>query len=754
MSDVLALLVTSLALVPMGGVLVKGSLLLGLGFVVTALSVRGSASGRHMVWASVLAALILLPVLEVAMPSRELAWLPAATREALPQPSGHGIVANPVARPDEVVPPRSETSASVGSNVGSGNAALRSWSWRRVVLVLWSGVALAWLASLGTALGRLSWLCRRAGDATVHVGWRHTLNELTNRFAIRRPIRVLVHPGVRVPLTWGFLRPVILLPADAPSYSAAERHDVLAHELAHVERLDWPVRMLCQVACALYWFHPLVWLAASRLSLEAERACDDRVLVLGSKAAPYAERLLGMARRARRRASCAPSAAVAMARPGELHQRIAAILNPTLRRTTVKPTQILTASLLAFGLVVILAPTRLVRAEAPLSTPSANQSVERWIGDDATPLIEASARGDLSAVRRLIDAGADVNGKVPGQGTPLILAATTGQTEVVRLLLESGADPRLAETSGPRPTGIARSALNAAARGGHEAIVRRLLDAGAQVDFAPRGDATPLMAASRHGHLGVVELLIDHRADADIAVSGDGSPLISAARGGQSDVVRRLLDAGADPNRAVPGDGNPLLMAARAGDVESVRLLLDAGADPNGAVRGDGNALMAAVRGGHREVVDLLVAAGADPASGVRGDGNALISAARRGDYDLVEALLATGADPDAAVRGDGNALIMAARGGHEDVVELLLDQGADVDRVVPGDENALIQAASRGHLDTVRLLLDRGADVNKSVVANSSVFSRGEKRSPLAMALRGGHDDVVELLRRHGAVE
>lgn len=195
-----------------------------------------------------------------------------------------------------------------------------------------------------------------------------------------------------------------------------------------------------------------------------------------------------------------------------------------------------------------------------------------------------------------------------------------------------------------------------------------------------------------------------------------------------------------------------LFNVAKKGDVPAIRTLLARGAKANAAISGDGSPLIAAARGGHVEAMSILIEAGADVNLGVSGDGSPLIAAAQHGNLDAVRLLLDRGAKIDAGVEGDGNALIMASGAGHTAVMQLLLDRGADIEHVVPGDENPLIHASERGAIEAVRLLIARGANVNARVWAEFGDDRRGEWRTPLSMARRGGHDEVVRVLLAAGA--
>lgn len=114
--------------------------------------------------------------------------------------------------------------------------------------------------------------------------------------------------------------------------------------------------------------------------------------------------------------------------------------------------------------------------------------------------------------------------------------------------------------------------------------VRRLVERGADIDAAVRGDGTALIRAAAHGDLAMVEELIRLGADVNHASRGDGNPLIVAAKGGHTDIVARLVAAGADVNGVVAGDETPLINAARGGHLHVVTLLVEHGADVNQGV--------------------------------------------------------------------------------------------------------------------------------------------------------------------------
>ena len=135
---------------------------------------------------------------------------------------------------------------------------------------------------------------------------------------------------VQTPLTWGVLKPEIILPSYMRDWSAEHIDFVIRHERAHIERHDWFWQTLTRIVVAIFWFHPLVWLADAALRREAEQAADNRVLNEGTTPIHYAERLLSVARLIH---NSTPGPAVAMVRGANLETRMRHILDKTRNRS-------------------------------------------------------------------------------------------------------------------------------------------------------------------------------------------------------------------------------------------------------------------------------------------------------------------------------------------------------------------------------------------------------------------------------------
>ena len=186
-------------------------------------------------------------------------------------------------------------------------------------------------------------------------------------------------------------------------------------------------------------------------------------------------------------------------------------------------------------------------------------------------LYSAVLRGDLVAVKMLLDAGADVNAQGELYGNALEVAADRGYKDVVHLLLENGADVNV-------QGGYYGNALQAASICRHEDVVRLLLENGAYVNAQGGYYGNALQAASIRGHEDVVRLLLENGAEVNAHGGVHGNALQAASICGHEDVVRLLLENGAD--LSAKGVYSNALQAASANSQSAVvQLLLENGAE-------------------------------------------------------------------------------------------------------------------------------------------------------------------------------
>jgi len=260
-----------------------------------------------------------------------------------------------------------------------------------------------WLAMGRVRLGGIAATSWRLDDSV----WSRLLEQERKYAGVGKPVLLFSSSVVSTPLTWGWRSPVVLLPEDAVDWPEQHRRIVLRHELAHVARADSLAQLLGGFVCALYWFHPLVWMAERRLRSECERACDDTVVSLGTPAAEYAAHLLEVARSAR--AFGAPGfLSVAMARPSQLEGRLLAVLSESrqrislsrgARRATVALSALVLLPLAAFRAVP--KPDQPAKADVePILSSPASQTFQPGasIKTAATPIASAGANPAWSSV--------------------------------------------------------------------------------------------------------------------------------------------------------------------------------------------------------------------------------------------------------------------------------------------------------------------------------------------------------------------
>src|ERR1019366_1291684 len=197
-------------------------------------------------------------------------------------------------------------------------------------------------------------------------------DRLATHLGIEHTVRVL-ETGSGMPMTFGVLRPTVLLPEEARAWSGERRRVVLLHELAHVLRGDAATHLLARTALALDWWNPLAWTMWREFLKERERATDDLVLGTGAKATEYAGHLLEIARTMQARPASA-AAGVAMARRSQLEGRLLAILDGRTARGQQGRAATVAAVVAAIALMAPLAAVR-AQSQAEQSAPEVESTI-------------------------------------------------------------------------------------------------------------------------------------------------------------------------------------------------------------------------------------------------------------------------------------------------------------------------------------------------------------------------------------------
>lgn len=512
--------------------LVKSSLLIGCAAgIAMMLRRRGSAAARHLVWTLTIAGLLVLPGLLAGIPRWDLkvpiASAVPATRSrpqalAIVRLDGTAIGAAPgsVASP---APPTVTESATAVTVTGIAAAA---------VYLLGVAMLLVRLARQRWAISRLVHTCSGIHDPS----WLELLEQCARRLNARRSVRLLRSRDEIVPMAFGTRTPSILIPAIADSWDDDRRRAVLLHELAHIVRHDCATQTAAAIACALYWIHPGVWWASSRLRRERELACDDLVVIAGTHANDYASHLLEIAYTCAGRK--APALAVTMARPSEIEGRLRSLLDGARNRRMPAIRARLTSAVAALVAIAIVAAARATLV--PVGAQSSNPSDR--------PTQSAGTTSPRDARARAIAEGRPGTWEIwsTGHGAARVrLSEGGGSSHTVDV------DPRQIEAAAPLPTdgGLWRTTLKRDAGSfAVEGLLRRdaegsLVGAGT-FTFAPsaafpaelmkRGFARPtiteqyLLARSDVGFAFLDELSTQHYARPDLAL------LVRAAEHGVS----------------------------------------------------------------------------------------------------------------------------------------------------------------------------------------------------------------------------
>jgi beta-lactamase regulating signal transducer with metallopeptidase domain/predicted nucleic acid-binding Zn-ribbon protein len=351
--------------------LIKASLLLGATLMVVCVLRRDAAARRHRVWSAAFVALVALPLLVVALPALHV-----------PIPAWRAADATPAAKIDPRVDLGAARIASAPVLVSEPAARMRADapaptsfrvpSIRESILGAWALGVVAALVALIVSLVRVRRLERSGSELKGE--WEALAARIAAQLGFNGPVRVVAAPSVVTPMAGGVMRATVFVPMSATEWNDELREIVLAHEIAHLASRDPLRHLVSRVAFTLYWFHPLVWLAARKAASDCEQACDEAVLSLGIRPSTYARVLLDFASVA---PLGTPSVALPMVKRAPLENRLMAILSnpprPSTRRRALVP------SVAAIAATLSIAAVQPSAAPAPVVHTSASEptSIER-----------------------------------------------------------------------------------------------------------------------------------------------------------------------------------------------------------------------------------------------------------------------------------------------------------------------------------------------------------------------------------------
>jgi beta-lactamase regulating signal transducer with metallopeptidase domain len=352
---------------------VRGAIVIAIAALFATLLRHRSAALRHHVWATAVVVQLSLLAFIPVLPTLHLPIIPTLRVQAdAPMSSAPR---EPENRSNEIPGPSIVSAAQEEASAPHPRtAAAPDRTFADYLLIAWMlGAALIFARYL---IGTLMMLRVAAKGERVEDGeWLVLAQRTARELGITRPITMIWGDKVAVPITWGVLYPMILLPTSAQDWPLERRRFVLVHEMAHVKRFDALTQLLAQITAAIFWFSPFVWFAEWRMRIEREHACDDTVIEHGTEPTLYADQLLQMVRSLVRRRTQQPAfAALAMARKSEFEGRMLAILDPERPRRVTGVTSGVVFALLSILIAAPLAAVdpfafRVVTTSLPTTEP-------------------------------------------------------------------------------------------------------------------------------------------------------------------------------------------------------------------------------------------------------------------------------------------------------------------------------------------------------------------------------------------------
>ena len=316
--------------------LLKSSIILGLGWLILILVKKSTPGFRFNIWKIAFLLLLVLPFFQFrpALTWQPVSnWAPTTAFSTTPHDSPSLLLSKPHSNvaPIPKLSPEQNQKTTI--------------NWLHLI---WLTGMIGMLLHLLFESGSL-FLLKRSKQPILQ-NWREVLNKIQTTKDNKQQIRLIAQQNLSNVFTFGVFHPVIVLPIQAQNWTDDQLEAVLLHELAHIERKDFLFNILIQIVKAIYWFNPLVWIVGNRMRLEAELASDQLVLTSGFSSLSYANHLLTSAKLLNVQPSFANSLSCSITNGSAIKKRMSEILTPSRQTTFSKPRRLLISlSLITLG---------------------------------------------------------------------------------------------------------------------------------------------------------------------------------------------------------------------------------------------------------------------------------------------------------------------------------------------------------------------------------------------------------------------
>ncbi len=319
--------------------LIKSSILLSLAVLLSLLCRKQSASLRHFILSFTLTGLLLFPILSSVRTGWKTRLLPSFHSETDPSYTLNVTMSRP-----NVTPMAGTRGNDLDKDHGNGTTLVSSnqgWANGHFHTILKYCFLVTWILGLTFILLRQifglygAFKITQEGENLEDPFWRHLLHRFLAAISLKKQVSLLQHSKVKMPLTWGWRKPVVIMPDESNLWSADQRSSALLHELSHIKRGDFIVMMLAKISLSLFWFNPLSWVVFRMMKKEQEKACDELVLTTGIKPSDYAADILSI-RMSVQPSWVPPGAVLGVLGRSQLNDRLITILRKKYKLKEVK----------------------------------------------------------------------------------------------------------------------------------------------------------------------------------------------------------------------------------------------------------------------------------------------------------------------------------------------------------------------------------------------------------------------------------